>query len=56
MKICIFPDSVASGNRAYDHGAELIVTPCQFCQASVEIYQSEIDKKKAIKLTTPVVY
>ncbi|MDP2809888.1 MAG: CoB--CoM heterodisulfide reductase iron-sulfur subunit B family protein [Rhodocyclaceae bacterium] len=41
---------------AYDHGAELIVTPCQLCQANVEIYQSEINKKHGTKLTMPVVY
>jgi heterodisulfide reductase subunit B len=27
------------------HGAEMIVTPCPLCQANVEIYQSEINKK-----------
>lgn len=41
---------------AYDHGAEVIVTPCQLCQANVEIYQSEINKKKGTKLAMPVVY
>ncbi|WIM05489.1 MAG: CoB--CoM heterodisulfide reductase iron-sulfur subunit B family protein [Candidatus Nitricoxidivorans perseverans] len=41
---------------AYDHGAELIVTPCQLCQANVEIYQSEINKKHGTKLAMPVVY
>lgn len=41
---------------AYDHGAELIVTPCQLCQANVEIYQSEINKKHGTKLNMPVVY
>jgi len=41
---------------AYDHGAELIVTPCQLCQANVEIYQSEINKKHGTKLKMPVVY
>jgi heterodisulfide reductase subunit B len=41
---------------AYDGGAELIVTPCQLCQANVEIYQSEINKKKGTKLNMPVVY
>lgn len=41
---------------AYDHGAEMIVTPCQLCQANVEIYQSEINKKKGTKLAMPVVY
>ncbi|MGB8410799.1 MAG: hypothetical protein WCE58_12940 [Gallionella sp.] len=41
---------------AYDHGAEMIVTPCQLCQANVEIYQSEINRKKRTKLAMPVVY
>ena len=41
---------------AYDHGADMIVTPCQLCQANVEIYQSEINKKKGTKLAMPVVY
>jgi len=41
---------------AYDHGAEMIVTPCQLCQANVEIYQSEINKKQGTKLAMPVVY
>jgi heterodisulfide reductase subunit B len=41
---------------AYDGGAELIVTPCQLCQANVEIYQSEINKKKGTSLNMPVVY
>jgi heterodisulfide reductase subunit B len=41
---------------AYDHGADMIVTPCQLCQANVEVYQSEINKKKGTKLAMPVVY
>ena len=41
---------------AYDHGAEMIVTPCQLCQANVEIYQSEINKKQGTKFNMPVVY
>lgn len=41
---------------AYAHGAEMIVTPCQLCQANVEIYQSEINNKQGTKLATPVVY
>jgi heterodisulfide reductase subunit B len=41
---------------AYDHGAEMIVTPCQLCQANVEIYQSEINKKQGTKFAIPVVY
>lgn len=41
---------------ANDHGAEMIVTPCHLCQANVEIYQSEINKKQGTKFAMPVVY
>lgn len=41
---------------AYDQGAEMIVTPCPLCQANVEIYQSEINRKQGTKLAMPVVY
>jgi heterodisulfide reductase subunit B2 len=41
---------------AYDSGADMIVTPCQLCQANVEIYQSEINKKQGTKFNMPVVY
>ncbi len=41
---------------AYDAGADMIVTPCQLCQANVEIYQSEINKKQGTKFNMPVVY
>ncbi len=41
---------------AYDHGAEMIATPCQLCQANVEVYQSEINKKQGTKFAMPVVY
>src|SRR5574341_1534315 len=41
---------------AYDHGAEMIVTPCPLCQANVEIYQSEINKKHGTKFAMPVTY
>ncbi|HZV54064.1 MAG TPA: CoB--CoM heterodisulfide reductase iron-sulfur subunit B family protein [Rhodocyclaceae bacterium] len=41
---------------AYDNGANMIVTPCQLCQANVEIYQSEINKKQGTKFSMPVVY
>ncbi len=41
---------------AYDHGADMIVTPCQLCQANVEIYQSEINKKQGTQFHMPVVY
>jgi heterodisulfide reductase subunit B len=41
---------------AYDSSADLIVTPCPLCQANVEIYQSEINKKHGTKFKMPVVY
>jgi heterodisulfide reductase subunit B len=34
----------------------MIVTPCQLCQANVEVYQSGINKKKGTRLAMPVVY
>ena len=34
----------------------MIVTPCPLCQANVEIYQSEINRKQGTKLAMPVVY
>jgi heterodisulfide reductase subunit B len=41
---------------AYDHGAEMIVTPCQLWQANFEIYQSEINKKQGTKFKMPALY
>ena len=41
---------------AYDHGAEMIVTPCPLCQANVEVYQSEINRKHGTKFNLPVLY
>jgi heterodisulfide reductase subunit B2 len=41
---------------AYDHGAEMIVTPCPLCQANVEVYQSQINRKHGTKLAMPVLY
>jgi heterodisulfide reductase subunit B len=41
---------------AYDHGADVICTPCPLCQANVEVYQSEINRKQGTKLDMPVVY
>ena len=38
---------------AYDHGADMIVTPCQLCQANVEVYQSEINRKQGTKFSMP---
>lgn len=41
---------------AYDHGAEMVVTPCPLCQANVEIYQGEINKRYGTRFNMPVVY
>ncbi len=41
---------------AYDQGADMIVTPCPLCQANVEVYQSEINKKYGTRLAMPVTY
>jgi len=41
---------------AYDHGADMIATPCPLCQANVEIYQGQINKKYGTKFNMPVVY
>lgn len=41
---------------AYDHGADLIVTPCPLCQANVEVYQSEINRKQGTRFAMPVTY
>jgi len=41
---------------AYDRDAKMIVTPCQLCQSSIEVYQSEITKKKGAKLAMPGAY
>ena len=41
---------------AYDHRADMIVTPCPLCQANVEIYQDEINRRHGTKLSMPVIY
>lgn len=41
---------------AYDHGAEMIVTPCPVCQMNVEVYQGMINKKFNTKFNIPVTY
>lgn len=41
---------------AYDHGADMIVTPCPVCQMNVEVYQGQINKKYGTKFKIPVVY
>ncbi|MHB1566448.1 MAG: CoB--CoM heterodisulfide reductase iron-sulfur subunit B family protein [Acidiferrobacter sp.] len=41
---------------AYDHGAEMIVTPCPVCQMNVEIYQGQINKRYGTKFNMPVTY
>jgi len=41
---------------AYDHGADMIATPCPLCQANVEIYQDQINATFGTKFNMPVVY
>jgi heterodisulfide reductase subunit B len=41
---------------AYDHGADMIVTPCPLCQANTEIYQDQINARYGTKFNMPVVY
>jgi len=41
---------------AYDHGADMIVTPCPVCQMNVEVYQDEINATFGTKFKMPVVY
>jgi len=41
---------------AYDHAADMIVTPCPLCQFNVEIYQDEINANFGSKFEMPVVY
>ncbi len=41
---------------AYDHGADMIMTPCAMCQMNVEAYQSDINEKYGTKFDIPVVF
>lgn len=41
---------------AYDHDADMIVTPCPVCQMNVEVYQEQINKTYNTKYNMPVVY
>jgi heterodisulfide reductase subunit B len=41
---------------AYDHGADMIVTPCPVCQMSVEVYQDHINQTYGTRFKMPVVY
>ena len=41
---------------AYDHGADMIVTPCPVCQMNVEVYQDQINAVYGTKFKIPVVY
>ena len=41
---------------AYDHGADMIVTPCPVCQMNVEVYQDDINATYGTKFNMPVVY
>lgn len=41
---------------AYDHGADMIATPCPVCQMNVEVYQDQINQTYSTKFAMPVVY
>ncbi|MFW2372818.1 MAG: CoB--CoM heterodisulfide reductase iron-sulfur subunit B family protein [Gammaproteobacteria bacterium] len=41
---------------AYDHGANMIVTPCPVCQMNVEVYQDQINATYGTKFHIPVTY
>jgi len=41
---------------AYDHGADMIVTPCPVCQMNVEVFQDQINDTYGTKFKMPVVY
>ncbi|MBG7601253.1 MAG: CoB--CoM heterodisulfide reductase iron-sulfur subunit B family protein [Gammaproteobacteria bacterium] len=41
---------------AYDHGADMIVTPCPVCQMNVEVYQGQINDTHGTKFDMPVLY
>lgn len=41
---------------AYDHGADMIVTPCPVCQMNTEVYQEQINQTYGTKFNMPVVY
>ena len=41
---------------AYDHGADMIVTPCPVCQMNVEVYQDQINATYGTKFHIPVTY
>lgn len=41
---------------AYDHGADLVVTPCPVCQMNVEVYQDQINDTYGTHFKMPVVY
>jgi len=41
---------------AYDHGADMIMTPCAMCQMNVEAYQEDINKKHGTNFNIPVVF
>jgi heterodisulfide reductase subunit B len=41
---------------AYDHGADMLVTPCPVCQMNTEVYQNQINNTYSTKFKIPVVY
>lgn len=43
-------------DAAYDHGADMIATPCPVCQMNVEVYQDQINATYSTKFAMPVVY
>lgn len=45
-----------SVESAYDHSADMIVTPCPVCQMNVEVYQDQINQTYGAKFDMPVVY
>ena len=41
-------------SACHHDAVHMIVMPCRLCQANVEVYQSEINRKKGTKLNMPV--
>ena len=41
---------------AYDHGADMVVTPCPVCQLNTEIYQNDINARYGTKFNMLIVY
>ncbi len=45
--------SVAS---RYDHGADMIVTPCPLCRTNADIYQKDVNERYGTKFNMPVTH